>query len=164
MLIFERSIYMKRIFKSTIIAILVVAMLSSTMPLFALAATPEATTPEPDVEVTSLVMGGNTYPYFTAGDALVTNTSWQTIATSTTGFNCNVYIRCYNTAIVGLRAARSSIRMLGKSGNVVWEEAGAIAGEGYRIFACGSDVYTIQIKTEAGKGTAYAYQTTDAAT
>ena len=94
------------------------------------------------------------YPYPSVGQALITNTSWQTIASSTTGFNCNVYIKCNNTATSGLGVVPSDVRMLGKSGNVVWSENGAVPGLGSRVLWCGSDVYKIQIKTQAGLGTA----------
>ncbi len=100
----------------------------------------------------------NRYPYPSAGNALSINTSWKTIASSTTGFNCDVWIASYNLGTIGLVVAPSDIRMLGKSGNVVWQESGAVAGNGaQRQFWCGSDVYTIQIRTQTGTGTAYAY-------
>lgn len=100
----------------------------------------------------------NRYPYPSAGNALSINTSWKTIASSTTGFNCDVWIGSYNTGTIGLVVAPSDIRMLGRSGNVVWQESGAVAGNGaQRQFWCGSDVYTIQIKTQTGTGMAYAY-------
>ena len=67
-----------------------------------------------------------------------------------------------NSSFSGLQVVPSNIRMLGKNGNVLWEESGAIAGQGSRIFICGSDVYTIQIKPQSGTGAAYAYQTSQA--
>ncbi len=100
----------------------------------------------------------NSYPYPSVGNALITTTSWQTIASSTTGFNCNVYIHCYNTTTSGLGVVPCDVRMPDRNGNVVWSENGAIPGLGERTFWCGSDVYTIKIRTQAGKGTAYAYQ------
>ena len=100
----------------------------------------------------------NNYPYPSAGRTLSINTSWKTIASSTTGFNCDVWIASYNLGTIGLVVSPSDIRMLGKSGNVVWQESGAVAGNGaQRQFWCGSDVYTIQIKTQTGTGSAYAY-------
>lgn len=106
---------------------------------------------------------GNNYPY-TSSRQLQTTTSWKTLATSTKGFDCNVFIKCENTVFVGLRIAKNHVRMLDKNGNILWEESGAIKGSAQRIFKCGSDVYTIQIRTEAGKGLAYAYETTKAPT
>ena len=102
----------------------------------------------------------NSYPYPSMGRALVTTTSWKKIAESNTGFGCNVYIKCSNTATSGFGVVPSDIRMLGKNNNIVWEESGAIPGQGSRIFICGKDVYEIQIRTQAGQGTAYAYETT----
>lgn len=106
---------------------------------------------------------GNNYPY-NSSKQLQTSTSWKTVASSTKGFNCNVMIKCENTVFVGFHISRNHIRMLGKNGNILWEEEGAIDGSSKRIFKCGSDVYTIQIRTESGKGLAYAYETTDAPT
>lgn len=101
---------------------------------------------------------GNVYPYPAGHQVLTTNTSWQTIAYSTKGFNCNVYVKCNNTATVGLKVVPCDVQMLDKNGNVLWSENGAIAGLGSRTFWCGSDVYKIQIRTQAGKGTAFAYE------
>ena len=94
---------------------------------------------------------------------ITTSTSWKTLATSTTGFNCNVAVVNASTGTDGLGILRADIRMLGKSGNVVWEESKACPGYGTRVFHCGSDVYTIQIKVAYGGGTAWAYETTDPA-
>ena len=88
------------------------------------------------------------------------NTVWKEIAKSTDGFNCYVYIACYNTSPGSLtQVAASDIRMLDANGNVIWYEGGAVSGSGSRIFFCGSDVYSIQIRTQTGKGTAFAYET-----
>lgn len=140
---------LRRLRKTAAVAIAVVMTMCSTMPAFA------ATEPDSGVAVPY----SNSFPYSSVAKALVTTTSWKTIASSTTGFNCNVYIKCSNTALSGWTVVPSDIRMLGKNGNVVWEEKGAIAGLGDRVFYCGSDVYTIQIRTQSGSGTAYAYQT-----
>lgn len=90
-----------------------------------------------------------------------TSTSWKTIATASSGFDCNVDIKCTNFEHVPC-----DIRMLNSKGSVIWEESGAIqitsmvgsGGPGFRTFWCGSDVYTIQIRTQGGKGTALATQ------
>lgn len=125
---------MNRILKSTVvIAALLVALLVTTIS----------------------VSAATSYPY-NESRRLTTTTSWQTIASSTTGFNCNVYIYNLNTGTSGLGIARSDVRMLGSNGTVVWEESGALPGAGDRTFWCGGDVYTIQIRTQTGKGTAYA--------
>ncbi len=114
-------------------------------------------TPSVNAAVNSVDMvNSNTYYSGT-----VVSTSWTTVATSTTGFNCNVYIQCMNTGVVGLKVVPSDIRMLGKSGNVIWSEDAAIAGQGNRIFYCGSDVYTIQIRTQGGDGLVYIHETSE---
>lgn len=100
----------------------------------------------------------NNYPHSSVLNGLPVTTSWQTIASSTTGFNCTVWVGSYNTSNIGLNVTPSDIRMLGKSGNVVWELSGALRGNGSAgEFWCGSDVYKIQIRTQKGTGTAYAY-------
>lgn len=86
--------------------------------------------------------------YSPAGVA-VTSSAWTTIATSTTGFNCNVKISALNGGL----PATTSIRMLGKDGSVVWEEHQAISFSSSRIFWCGSDVYKIQARFTNGVGT-----------
>lgn len=88
---------------------------------------------------------------------IVTSTSWKTLAKSTTGFNRNVTVFNSSTGTDGLGILRADIRMLGSSGNVVWEESKACPGHGTRQFWCGSDVYTIQIRVKYSSGTAYAY-------
>lgn len=142
---------LKKLRNSAAVAIAVAMTMCSTMPAFAAMA--------PDSGIATPY--SNSYPY--QFNRLATSTSWKTIASSTTGFNCNVYIECWNTTTSGTVVAPCDIRMLSKNGNVVWEEKGAINGVGHRIFWCGSDVYTIQIKTQAGHGTARAYQTTQSA-
>lgn len=90
-----------------------------------------------------------------------TSTSWKTIATASSGFDCKVDISCTN-----FNNVPCDIRMLNSKGTVLWEESGAIritsivgsGGYGSRIFECGSDVYTIQIRTQSGTGTAIATQ------
>lgn len=106
----------------------------------------------PDVPSTR----GNNYPYPSSSSSLyISNTSWATIATSTTGFNCNVRIE-------GLVVGNYSIdvRMLDSSGNVVWSEYNAIdtVSTAYRVFWCGSNIRTIQVKAHGGNGIAWAYQ------
>lgn len=111
-----------------------------------------------------LLLIGTTTTAFAANSyngTITTSTSWKTLATSTTGFNCNVAIFNSSTGTDGLGILRADIRMLGKSGNVVWQESKACPGYGTRIFWCGSDVYKIQIKVAHSSGTAKAYETTE---
>ena len=99
---------------------------------------------------------GNNYPYPSSSSSLyVSSTSWATIATSTSGFNCNVRIE---GLVIGNYCI--DVRMLDSSGNVVWSESNAIntASTGYRVFWCGSNVRTIQVKGHSGNGIAWAYQ------
>lgn len=88
----------------------------------------------------------------------ISSKEWTTIATSTSGFNCNVYVKCMNTTFDGLRVVGTNIRMLGRNGNVLWSENEAVAGQGSRVFECGSDVYTIQASPRAGSGVIYCRQ------
>lgn len=86
------------------------------------------------------------------------STSWKTIASSTTGFNCNVTISAMATGTDGLGIIRPDIRMLDNNGSVVWSESKSCPGYGTRTYSCGSNVYKIQIKVANGAGTAYAYR------
>ena len=97
------------------------------------------------ITMPALAAGNNTYY------SIDTNTKWKTVAKSTNGFDCKVRIFNHNAAV-----ARSDVKMLGKNGNVVWQESGALPGYAERIFDCGSDVYEIQVKTQSGLGSAYA--------
>lgn len=149
---------MKKALKLTV-AIYLMLVLCGTVPVFATDSHTDAT-----VNVVSaakvkpvdntFTTYSNSFPYNSLGNALIVSTSWKTLATSTTGFNCNVFISCWNTAVY-----RCDVRMLGRNGNVLWSESGAIGGRDNRIFKCGSDVYTIQVKTQGGTATVYAYQT-----
>lgn len=90
--------------------------------------------------------GGNIY-YDT------NNYSWTTVASSKKGFNTDVYIKVINTSV-----SRNDIRMLDRYGRVVWEQEGAIGmNQSLAQFWCGSDVYTVQVKTQYGYGSATAW-------
>ena len=87
-------------------------------------------------------------------------TSWKTIAKSTSGFGCNVEIVCNTTGTDGFHPLYADIRMLDKNGKVVWSESKSCPGDGTgRIYRCGSDVYTIQVKVQHSGGTAWASKT-----
>lgn len=86
----------------------------------------------------------NTYE---SGGVYVTSTAWKTIATSTSGFNCNVHVYAMTNA------AYVSIRMLDRNGNVVWSETNSVPGNQSRNFWCGSNVYKIQAKAITGNAT-----------
>lgn len=155
---------MKNILKKRVVALVLGLMIAShcVIPSFAAElpfnATPDSAEVITNGDISSL---SNSYPYI--GRGLYTTTSWQTVASSTTGFGCNVFIKCSNTAMSGWTVVPCNIRMLGKNGNVIWEEDGAIPGLGSRIFICGKDVYTIQICTQKGNGSAWAWETTEPA-
>lgn len=88
------------------------------------------------------------------------STDWTTIATSTDGFDCNVRIIGRLTTL----GYRIDVRMLGKSGNVLWSENDSCPGLSSRVYHCGADVYRIQVRVDSGvSGTAYAHQTDDPA-
>lgn len=88
-------------------------------------------------------------------NSVILSSSWQTIASSSSGFNCNVTIRCFVTGTDGLGAIRPDIRMLNQNGQVVWAENRSCPGLGSRTYWCGSNVYRIQIKVATGGGSAY---------
>lgn len=162
---------MKNNMRKTIAVILAMALtLCCSVPTFAAdSAIPPAnaemdtiTTPVSEAEIMSA--RANSYPYPSPSRALHITTSWKTIASSTTGFGCNVSITSHNKGTIGLGIAKSDIRMLDRNGNELWYESGAVLGSGVaRVFICGTDVYTIQIRTQTDTGTAYAYETTEAA-
>ena len=89
--------------------------------------------------VLTMIMCVNTVAY--AATIAHFGTTWKTVYSSTTGFNRNVAITCYNTS-----THTNDIRMLGSNGQVVWTEDGAIDYSGSRTFWCGSDVYKIQLR------------------
>ena len=94
---------------------------------------------------------------FYSGINVYSNT-WTTIANSTTGLNCNVYVKSMNTTLDGLRVVGTNIRMLGRNGNVLWSESEAVPGQGSRVFWCGSNIYKIQAQPKAGVGVIYCRQ------
>ena len=117
----------------------------------------------PDTPITqeveeSISTYANSFPYTSYANALPINTSWKTIATSTTGFNGHVRIYCRNISILSDGSvAKGIVRLLDKNGNVLWtsSDASSVPGQGSYSYWCGSDVYKIQIKTQAGGGSAW---------
>lgn len=88
------------------------------------------------------------------------SSTWTTIATNTEGFNCNVKITGYLMDL----GARIDVRMLGKSGNVLWSEDNSSPGLASRVYYCGPDVYTIQVRVDPGvAGTVFALKTSEPA-
>lgn len=78
---------------------------------------------------------------------------WVTIAYSTGGgMSCNAMVLVDDNS-----ADWTDVRMLGASGNVIWSENMAIRSNHHRTFYCGSDVYTLQIRTNLSGVTGYAW-------
>ncbi len=99
-----------------------------------------------------------TCKYTSYSNALAVTTSWKDLATSSTGFGCNVTICTRNTAILASGGmAKTVVRMLGKNGDVLWTSTDeySVPGLGSREYECGSDVYKIQVKTQAGGGSCW---------
>ncbi|MBQ8997020.1 hypothetical protein IJ095_03305 [Candidatus Saccharibacteria bacterium] len=80
---------------------------------------------------------------FAATESNVTINGIYTDVT-TAGAGQHRYITCSVANPYGGQV--TDVRMLGASGNIVWEEEGAIANNGTRTFECGSNVYKIQMK------------------
>ena len=92
-------------------------------------------------------MAGETF------NRVVVSNTWTTIATDSEGFDCNVEITGYLTSI----GPRIDVRMLGKNGQILWSENDSCPGLSSRVYSCGSDVYTIQVRVDSGvSGTATA--------
>jgi len=127
----ERSIYMKKGLKVTILlAVLIVGIIGTSTVAFA----------------------GENFKRVTV------STQWTTIASTTGGFGCNIKIKGDLMTL----GARIDVRMLGKDGQLLWEESNSCPGLGSRVYDCGADVYTIQVKVKSGvSGTAIAMKTTD---
>lgn len=139
---------MKSISKKLITFVTIMSLtLCFSVPAFAAEVT--SSIPEKVIAENSITPKSNSYN----SNVGISSSKWTTIATSTTGFNTNVKILVTNGAV----PATTSIRMLGKNGNVVWEEYKAISWSSSRVFWCGSDVYTIQARTNNGVGSATCY-------
>lgn len=84
------------------------------------------------------------------------STEWQTIASDTEGFGCNVEItgQLYT-------GGRIDVKMLGKNGQELWFQNSSCPGLGSRVYKCGSDVYYIQVKVSSSNysGVVYALKT-----
>lgn len=87
-------------------------------------------------------------------------TQWKTVAKNTQGINGNVKVCCN---VIGV--TRVDVRMLGKNNNVVWSESNSCPALSNRVYHCGADVYTVQVKvsTSSAYGTAFALKTSEPA-
>ena len=71
------------------------------------------------------------------------STTWTTVLSSSTGL---------------LETVKCDIRLLDKNGNAVWSQNGAVPGNNVeRTFWCGSDVYKVQMRTQARTGVVSAW-------
>lgn len=149
---------MKKILKTTLSFTLAgILAFFSNASVFAAEVIPNNENVSIEVSTDAIVeSGASTFSnYYYSGNV---TTSWKTIARSTTGFGCNVYVDCTN-----LNLAKHDIRMLGANGNEIWSEKGAIAPIAKRIFICGSDVYEIQLRTQSGTSVVYVGPTSEPA-
>lgn len=87
------------------------------------------------------------------------DTSWTTVLSSSSGFNRDVHIQATTFTYNGLfSTVPCDIRMLDKKGNVLWTGTGEVPGQNQVVsFWCGSDVYKVQIRTQAGDGVVEAW-------
>lgn len=139
---------MKKILKSTYICLLIAMMSFFVMPISAQTNPMEN---EIVLKQDSISQRANNFPYNSSTNNLYVDGTWRTIATSSTGFNCNVYINGMVTSNY------MDVRMLGSSGNIVWSLTNAVATySGPGLFYCGSNVYSIQVRCN-GNGVAWAY-------
>lgn len=95
---------------------------------------------------TDNLLGSSTFN----GETAVNSKKWSTIASSTSGLNCNIRVSSLATEITYI-----SIRMLDKSGKTVWYEKNSFGSQGARIYKCGKNVYIVQAKYVSGEGTIY---------
>lgn len=134
-------------------------MLMACIMLFSFTTTAFAAEASPvDEGISTAAAKSYTCKYTGYYDALPVTTSWQVLATSTTGFDCYVTICTRNTAILSSGGiAKTVVQMLGKSGNVLWTSTDeySVPGQGSYEYHCGSDVYTIRVKTQAGGGSCW---------
>ena len=95
------------------------------------------------------------------GEIITISTGWKTVASDTNGINNNIRI----TSSVYTGVSRIDVRMLGKNGNVIWEEQNSCPALSARVYSCGADVYTVQVKasSSSARGTVYALPTDDPA-
>lgn len=95
----------------------------------------------------SITGGTATYSNHYEGGGVVVGSTWKTVASSTTGFNCNVKISSLGTTL-----GTVDVRLLGKNGNVLWSQYESFGTLGYGIYWCGADVYQIQVKYHSSNG------------
>ena len=81
---------------------------------------------------------------------------WTEIAYDTQGFNCNVEITGYLITL----GHRIDVRMLDENGDELWAQNDSCPGLSSRVYRCGADVYSIEVRVDPGvSGTAIALKT-----
>lgn len=127
---------MKKLFKSTTCAVLMVLF------IFATSVTAFAKSPS-------------------VGDTVNFTTSWTDLAVNSNGINATIYVSAHTTVSSGLfNPAPCDIRMLNKSGQEVWSQNDCIPGNSEATdFWYGADVCTVQIRVNykySSSGSGYA--------
>ena len=85
---------------------------------------------------------------------LTSSDGWKTIHHCIDkGLNRNVTISITATSVNKYGLDDADIRMLSKSGRVLW--TGKVKAAGFQKFWCGSDVYTLQIRIPNGVTSVY---------
>lgn len=146
---------MKKTLRATLVMVMVLAMMFGST-VSAIAAEDQTNSVSPvssESNDSGISTYGITYPYTGYGDALPVNTSYQRIAYSNTGFNCSVTIRCELNGINN----RGVVMMKDKNGDILWTSSSEyyVPSHGSFEYWCGSDVYSIWIKTTSGFGSAW---------
>lgn len=152
---------MRKKLRATFVMVMVLAMLlGSTISVSATESIESLQTLTVSEETTETVepvaLYSASYPYTGLSNALPVNTGYKRLAycsTSGSGFNCNVTIRCE----LNLLSNRGVVMMKDKNGKVLWTATSDyyVPSHGSYTFWCGSDVYSIWIKTTSGFGNAW---------
>lgn len=146
---------MKKFLNATLAMIMVFAMfLGNTVTASATNSLVAASSPE-TAELVAVYSAS--YPYTSFSNSLAINTTYKRLAycsTNGSGFNRNLKICCELNGI----SNRGVVQMRGKNGNILWTASSdehLVPSHGSYTFWCGSDVYSIWIKTSTGFGTAW---------
>ena len=152
---------MKKNLRTTFVMIMAFAMLFGTTLSVSAAETPsfssvDIVSEDTDDAAEPAAVYSASYPYTSLSNALPVTTTYKRLAycsTSGSGFNCNVKVRCELNGI----SNRGVIMMKGKTGNILWTASSDyyVPSHGSYTFWCGSDVYSIWIKTTSGFGNAW---------
>lgn len=79
--------------------------------------------------------------------------NWTSIATAEQGFGCSIEVSSSNfNWIKPFETVPLDVIMLGRNGNIIWQENKAVKGQGKRTFWCGKDVYEIKCRYNISGG------------